>query len=321
MIYLFLVAQLVMVLLLSLPAYAYGLRLERWLFGSARLSSAGGRAWLAPLSDAWRCLCRPNRVTSRSMSRRMGLASGLAVGASLAMFLVIPWGRLAVGGRAVALLASGPKTLLAALFLEGLLLLAMALYRSALPTSEARRESGRVLAGAGVYGLAALLALGGPIMLAGSFDLDRMVAAQALNLPLVVYQPLGALLCLLAMALGVGRVPLMLPGSRDRLLESYQLQHSGVGLALFHWSESLHLFAWAALWATVYLGGAEGVTLGGAVGLLLTSLLAFGVIIWIRNRPLAGLRGRWGRYLPPLLLGLGLVNMALTALMLYWGQA
>ena len=321
MTYLYLIAQLVVILLFSLPAYAYGLRLERHLFGSPRLKGAGGRGWLAPLKEALPALLKPNRVASRAMSWRMGIAAALALGASLAMLLVIPWGSLILAGQTLALLTPGPKTLLAALILEGLLLLAMALYRIALPTPEARRESERSLMRAGVYGLAALLALGGPIMLAGSFDLERMVAVQALNLPLVVYQPLGALLCLLAMALGCARMPLSLPGAQDRLLESYQLRHAGASLALFHWSEYLHLFAWAALWATVYLGGAEGVTLGGPVGLLLAALLVLGVIVWIRNRPLDGLRARWGRYVAPMLLGLCLVNMALTTLMRYWGQA
>jgi len=321
MTYLYLGAQLIVAILLSFLAYAYLLWLERRLFGSLRLVGGGAKGWLAPLRDAWRALLKPNRATNRVMSRRMGMASALALGASLAMLLVIPWGRLDVGGRTIALLSAGPKTLLAALVLEGLLLLAMALYRAALPTLEARRESGRSLSRVVAVGLGVLLALGGPIMLAGSFDLEQMVAAQSLNLPYVVYQPLGAMLCLLAMALGCGRMPLSLPGAEDRWLERYQLQHAGVSLALFHWSETLHLFAWAALWATVYFGGAEGVTLGGPIGLLLVSLLVLGVMIWLCSGPLDGLRARWGRHLVSVLMGLGLLNIALTTLMRYLGPS
>lgn len=319
--YLALAAELVITLVLALLAYAYLLAAERRILAPDSFRGAQRRGSLAPLRDALHALAKRDLRTAGAGGRRMAVSAVLSLGTSLALLSLVPWGRMRIAGWTWTPLALAPKSLLPGLVLEGLGLVAVALYGSALPTAEARGASERVATQAMAYGLALALALAGPLMLSRSLDLERMVQAQAINLPFIVYQPLGGLLCLLAMTLGYRRLPLSLPGTADPLLLDHQLQHAGVTLALWHGSEYLHLIAWSALWVTIYLGGAEGGTLGGVPGTVVASLVVLLIILWLRRRPRSALRGRWGRRLFPMVLGLGLLNMALTALMLYWGRA
>ena len=316
MTYIGLTLELIAVTALLLLGYAWLLAAERRFLGKGRVvaSARHGLSW--PLRDVLRALTKADCRPPGRVGLLMPASAALALGSSLGLLGIIPWGELSLGGRVWRPLDLASESLLLFWLIEGLGLLAMALYARALPTPEARAISRRSLARAFVYALGMALALGGPLMLTRSYYLGEMVGAQAVNLPFVVYQPLGGLLCLLAMTLGHRRLPLELPGPGPRLAKDYQLQHAGATLAIWHWSDYVHLLALAALWVTVYLGGS-----GGPVGTLLTALVVLAVILWLRAGPIEALRARWGRHLAPMLLGLGLLNMLLTAGMLYWGGA
>ena len=292
-------------------AYAYLVRFERQVIG--RLSLGGPKKWgvLWPLIDAARALRKPG-ITPQGTRRFVYVGAPLLtlalILAALALILMGPdasWGIFPM--RGTMLLAP----LLGWLSLGGVLL---GSHASGQPPF---REQGReAVLSSLIYTLPALVALGGVVILSRSIDLTTIVRSQSGARVYAIYQPLGALLCALALLAGGRRLPYRLPGGQSDLLSDFHLQHAGGVLALYHLAEYLYLLFISGFLVTIYLGGWRGPGSDGPHWLALKTLVVAVALLWLRNGWLAALRQRAGKRLWLILTAWALVNTLLTAFFL-----
>jgi NADH-quinone oxidoreductase subunit H len=98
------------------------------------------------------------------------------------------------------------------------------------------------------------LALMGVVMLAGSFDLRRIVLAQR-GMWFVVPQFLGFVAFTVAGIAHTHRLPFDLPEAETELIAGYHTEYSGIKFALFFAGEYLAVILVSALIVTLFLGG------------------------------------------------------------------
>ena len=315
-----LLLQLAALLPLLLILYAWGLRVERRLLTG--LTASPPRRWgrLWPLVDVLRALTKPERLPA-GLGRWIMLASApLALGLTLGLWALVPLGPLQMGGRTLVPPNLSGRSLFLVMLLDGLGVIAVLLYGRASRQPYVWTEAQRVARQALGYSLPAWIAICGAVMLAGTTDLAGIAQAQSIAFPFFFYQPLGLLLVTLAFLSGHRRQPCRLPGPATMLSGDYQLQHAGSTWALFHLSEYWHLLFYAALIATLYLGGWQSYLLPSPLGLALKTLIVMALFLWLRGRPLACLRRRLGVNLWRTLMLSSLLNMLVTACALLWSR-
>lgn len=164
------------------------------------------------------------------------------------------------------------------------------------------------------------LSLMGVVVLAGSFRMGDIVAAQA-DLWFVAQQPLGALLFLIAGTAAAHRLPFDLQESEQDLVAGFMTEYSGMSFALFFLGEYLAILLVAALATTLFFGGWLGPWLPAPLWFgLKMGAICFG-FVWLRAalpRPRYDqlISFAWKAALP-----LALLNVLVTGAILAWGQA
>ncbi len=136
------------------------------------------------------------------------------------------------------------------------------------------------------YELALGLAFLGPIMLAGSMSLTDIVQSQK-HIWNIVYQPLGALIYMVATIAEVNRAPFDMPEAEQELTAGYHVEYSGMKFALFFMAEYIKMIAISMIGASLFLGGYQGPFLDqlpwlGPIYLLIKVLILLFGLIWIR---------------------------------------
>ncbi len=107
------------------------------------------------------------------------------------------------------------------------------------------------------YELALGLALVGPILIAGSMSLVKIVEAQK-SVWFIVYQPLAFVIFLIAAFAEINRSPFDLPEAEQELTGGYHTEYSGMRFALFFMAEYIKVVAMSAIIAALFLGGYYG---------------------------------------------------------------
>ncbi len=101
------------------------------------------------------------------------------------------------------------------------------------------------------------LSLLGVVMLAGTFDLRRIVLAQE-GLWFVVLQPVGFVIFLIAGLAETHRLPFDLPEAESELVAGYHSEYSGMKFGMFFLGEYLGVLLVSALVTVLFLGGWHG---------------------------------------------------------------
>jgi NADH-quinone oxidoreductase subunit H len=101
------------------------------------------------------------------------------------------------------------------------------------------------------------IALMGVVIQAGSFQLDRIVAAQQ-GLWFIVPQFFGFCVFSLAAVATTHRFPFDLPEAEQELTQGYQTEYSGIKFGMFFVGEYVGVVVVSALLATLYFGGWRG---------------------------------------------------------------
>lgn len=126
------------------------------------------------------------------------------------------------------------------------------------------------------------LSLMGVVMLAGSFSLGDIVAAQEGGRWFVLVQPLGCVLFLIAGVAAAHRLPFDLQESEQDLVAGFMTEYSGMKFALFFLGEYLAVLLVAALAVTLFFGGWHGPLLPAPVWFgIKMGVIAF-AFVWIR---------------------------------------
>lgn len=323
------IIKLALILFITLTLAAYMVLAERKIlariqnrFGPNR---AGPYGLLQPLADVIKMITKEDIVPA-SADKTIFLAAPVVVaGTVLLSFAIVPFGApIEINGSALPM----PVIDLNVGVLYFLALSSLNVYGIALAgwSSGSKysllggiRGSAQMIS----YELSMGLSIVPAVMLAGSFNLSDIIAAQR-HLPFVVYSPLGFLIFLISIAAESKRIPFDLPEAENELVAGYHTEYSGMRFGLFYIGEYVNIIVLSALSVTFFLGGWLGPGpswLSFLWFFLKSAIIAFS-FIWMRAT-LPRLRYDqlmhmgW-KYLVPL----SLLNVLLTgALALYfrWG--
>jgi NADH-quinone oxidoreductase subunit H len=167
------------------------------------------------------------------------------------------------------------------------------------------------------YELALGLSIIGPLMLAGTMDVNKIVLAQD-KVWYIVLQPVGAVIFYLAALAEVNRAPFDMPEAEQELTAGYHTEYSGMKFSLFFMAEYIKMIGVSAIFASLFLGGwrgplVEAVPLLGLVYFFGKVVLSLFFMIWLRStHP----RLRYDRLMAlgwKVLLPLALANVVVTA--------
>ena len=152
----------------------------------------------------------------------------------------------------------------------------------------------------------------GVVMMAGTFDLLKIVEAQSTGW-FIIPQALGALIFLITITAEMERIPFDLPEAEPEVIMGWQAEYTGFLFLAAQGAGFIKLYVFSALFATIYLGGFLGpAPVPGLVWTLLKTTAIIVLIILLRGsfgrvRIDQLLRAGW-----TLLLGLAIANIAIT---------
>jgi NADH-quinone oxidoreductase subunit H len=191
--------------------------------------------WIPPFADRWPFV----------------LAPGIAVATVLLSFTVIPFAR----GIVVADLNIG---LLFFLAMSSLGVYSVVLGGWASDNKYALLGGLRAAAQMLSYEVFMGLAVAGTVILAGSFRLGAIVAAQRRTMWFVIPQFLGFVLFLIAGAAETRRLPFDLPEAESELVAGYHSEYSGMKFGMFFVGEYLGVTLISCMITVLYWGGGAG---------------------------------------------------------------
>jgi NADH-quinone oxidoreductase subunit H len=286
--YLFLLIKLGLVLIGLLTLAAYLTLAERKLLGRMQVrygpNRAGKFGLLQPLADVIKMLTKEDTVPQGADRLLFLLAPAVVATTALLMFAVIPFGRgWTVMGRPVPLVITDLNVgLLFVLALSSISVYGVALGGWA---SDSKYSLlGGIRAGAQMisYELSLGLALVPVVMLAGSFSLVAIVAAQA-RYPFILVQPVALVIFFISAVAESKRIPFDLPEADAELVAGYHLEYSGMRFGLYFLGEYITMIVLGGLMAVFFLGGWRGPLLPPMIWFLIKVLAVVFVMIWMRT--------------------------------------
>ncbi|WP_163099505.1 NADH-quinone oxidoreductase subunit NuoH [Peribacillus alkalitolerans] len=135
------------------------------------------------------------------------------------------------------------------------------------------------------YEIPLVMSVIGVILVAGSLNLNTIVAAQE-DLWFIIMQPIGFIIFIIASVAELNRTPFDLPEAESELVAGFHTEYSGFRWAFFMLAEYVYLFAMASLTTVLFLGGWNALPfldfIPGAVWFALKFSVVVFVLIWIR---------------------------------------
>jgi NADH-quinone oxidoreductase subunit H len=147
-----------------------------------------------------------------------------------------------------------------------------------------------------IYEVPFFLALLGPALAAGTWSINDILGWQAAHAWVVLFQPIGFVVALVALQAKLERAPFDIPEAETELIAGPWTELTGRKLAVMRLSIDMSLVAGAGLIAALFLGGPAlpGLSLsgwvGGIVGFVAFLGKTFGILLL-----LAGIRSATGR--------------------------
>ena len=102
-----------------------------------------------------------------------------------------------------------------------------------------------------------ILSLLGVVMLTGSLNLSEIAASQS-NFPWIIFLPIGAIVFFITMLAELERIPFDLPEAESEIVAGWLTELSGMMYGLVQLGTYLKLYAFAALFVVLFLGGWNG---------------------------------------------------------------
>ena len=124
----------------------------------------------------------------------------------------------------------------------------------------------------------------GPLMLAGSMNLQEIVHAQS-DVWFVFYQPIAFIVFFIAAMAETNRAPFDLPEAETELVAGFHTEYSGMKFAFFFLAEYANMFVVSTVGIVLFFGGWEGpdfIPLPGFVWYVLKLSVFMFVFIWLR---------------------------------------
>jgi len=172
------------------------------------------------------------------------------------------------------------------------------------------------------YELPMGIALLSIVLIAGSLRMNEIVSQQGSLWGLgwfIFIQPIAFLIFFISALAEAGRSPFDLPETENELIGGFATEYGGMKFGLFFGAEYIHTVVLACITATVFLGGwngplAEQVPFLGFFYFLAKVAVIIFIILWIRASITRVRFDKMMSFCWKFLLPLGLVNLAVTAL-------
>ena len=131
------------------------------------------------------------------------------------------------------------------------------------------------------YELAMGLSLASIVLLAGSFSLREIAAAQQ-GMPYLVVQPVAFAVFIVAGLAELKRTPFDLPEAENEIVAGYHTEYSSMKFALFFLGEYLGMMLIGSIATTAFLGGGSGPWLPAPVWFAIKVGMFIYLFIWVR---------------------------------------
>lgn len=213
----------------------------------ARLQNRIGPRWFQPAADMLKLLAKEEIVPDGA---NPWLFTGLplvALAGTLTAALYVP-----IAGLAPAF--SFPGDLIVTIYLLSLLTLALGLAGANTTNRFSLVGATRTLTQLFAYEAPFLMALLGPAIVAGSWQIG-VIAEYGSGRWLLLSQPIGFLVALLGLMGKLEMPPFDAPEAETEIVAGSLTEYSGRGLALFRLAKNVALVVGLALVTTLYLGG------------------------------------------------------------------
>jgi len=309
-----------------LIGFAYTTWLERRGYGLFQLRRGPNRAGpfglLQPVADALKAFFKEEFVLDTVDKVIYVMAPGIAMGASLLTFAVVPIGRpIRLFGHEIALqLADVDIGILWVLSVAGLGVYGIVLggwsSNNKYSLLGALRTTAQLLS----YELPLGLAILSVVLTVGSLKMTDIVDYQS-SLPLAVMQPVAFLVFLISIFAETNRSPFDLPETENELVSGFNTEYGGIKFALFFMAEYINMINASAICTTLFLGGWRGPFVGqvpilSVVYFLIKVVFMLFFFVWVRAslprvRYDKSMAFNW-KFLVPV----GLANLAVTAVVL-----
>ena len=313
---------LVVVLLLS---GAYATLWERKICGRFAVrygpNRAGPLGLLQPMADAVKAIFKEEFVPNHVDKVIYLMGPGISYAAILITFAVIPFGpEVSLFGNQVGLWIGDVNVgLLYLLAIAGLGSYGIVLGGWSSNNKYSLLGALRAAAQMISYELPMGLALVSVVLVVGSLSMRQIVDFQG-NWPLIVLQPIGFLLFLIAIIAESNRSPFDLPEAENELVSGFMTEYGGIKFALYFMGEYTAMVVNSAIVATIFLGGWKWPAVLSdlhplvGVGLFLAKVIfVMFLFVWIRASTPRVRYDKFMRFCWKFMVPLALVNLAVTA--------
>jgi NADH-quinone oxidoreductase subunit H len=286
--FILLVIKLGAALLALLLCAAYLVLAERKLLARMQIRFGPNRAGpfgiLQPIADLIKMMTKEDLIPREADRVIFRYAPAVAAATAMLIFAVVPFGdSLTLWGNRIPLVITDLNVgLLAVLGLSSLGVYGVALGGWASNSKYSLLGAIRGVAQMISYELSLGLSLVPIVMMAGSFSLVDIVAAQK-STPFIFLQPVSFAIFFVSAMAEIKRIPFDLPEAENELIAGYHTEYSGLRFGLFFLGEYVTLVTLGALTAVFFLGGWHGPFFPGIIWLIVKiAAIAFGMI-WVRG--------------------------------------
>lgn len=317
----------IILIFIVIGGFAYVTLFERRALARIQVRIGPNRAgpWgiLQPMADGIKLIFKEELIPDRADKVVFVLAPVLTVVPALIILAVIPFGTsISLFGRTISLSLAGDVNV-GVLYIMAIA--SIAVYGIALAGWSSNNKyalMGGLRAAAQMVSYELVLALSfiGPILLANSMSLNKIVQAQN-PVWYIVFQPIGFILFFIAAIAEINRSPFDMPEAEQELTAGYHVEYSGMKFALFFMAEYGKMIVVSFIGATLFFGGylgpfVERFTWLGPIYLGIKVVVIIFLMIWIRaTLP----RIRYDRLMAlgwKVLLPVALANVVITAMLI-----
>ena len=305
----------------SMLIVAYSTWFERKVLGHVQLRlgpmRVGFHGLMQPIADGIKGFFKEELIPDNADKPIFILAPIISITAALSLLVVIPFGdSITVFGREIKLYLTDLD--IGILYVLGLSTIGS--YGAMLGGWSSGNKYGvigglRASAQMISYELPMALAVIGVVMVSETLSLVGIVNAQA-DLWNIVAQPLAFCLFIVCGLAELNRTPFDMPEAEAELTCGYNVEYSSMKFALFFMAEYCHMFVFAAMVTTLFLGGWHGPILPGVVWFFIKTFAVIFFCVWERSTfP----RCRYDQVMQlgwKVMLPLGLLNIVFTGLVL-----
>lgn len=259
-------------------------RLLAWIQDRQGPNRVGPQGLLQPLADLIKLVTKEDLRPAGADRWLFLLAPAMAAIPAMLTFAVVPFGPpIRLFGREISLQVVDLNVgVLFFMALSSIAVYGVTLGGWASNSKYALLGGIRGLAQLISYELVMGLSLAPVVMLARSFSLNDIVAAQA-KVPFVLCQPVAFALFFISILAECKRTPFDIPEAESELVAGFHAEYSGLRFGLFFVGEYLNIIVLGGVAASFFLGGWHGPLLPPVVWFSAKVMAFCFVFIWIRG--------------------------------------